>query len=847
MPLGNGAMGAAVWARERLHRAAEPQRHVAEPPVARSGDDPGPRPADRRRGLPRQRRSLRRDVPPVRRRHDRHHLRARRQGPAGVDVTGADPTVTQTARMNLQTGRNPTAGADDGIARLAETWVDTASFTGGTGKTFGSLAAVTAGGRDVTARVVDARTAEISFRPQRGRHVPRDRRRARRGPAATRRAGATNAIGSDTTRHDQRRPHRLVAATTGPRSASCASRPPTAPRTTWRTCARSSSTSRARPSAARSRRARRARTRCSTSAATARAGAAATTGTGTCACTSRPTWARATPTPTCRASASTATTSRTSAQWTHGAHGRCGPASACRRRCASTARAGTRAPTTATRAASRPGEPEWNRRNLTTGAKVGLAMWRHYLATDDRAFLEHNYPLMADAARFLLAYAVEGADGKLHTSARPTRTRRSGTSPTRSPTSLAMKTLFPIVVEAATLLGQRRAAGRPAAGRDPEDPRPPDRDPQQPDRVRLLGEPDLAQLRNVENLDLEPVFPFNTVTDQTPADVRDGQGARYATRRFVNANDWSLDAVDAARLHNGAEVAARLRATTQLLPDRAERPRQPRPPARPTSTTSTPASPRWRSTRRSRPDFDGLAAHRARGPAGLERRGHGLPAAPLEGARPGPGRRDHHGGVVNGPAARDIRVKNPWPGQDVQVGQRRRARHRRRAPRAPPRSSRSRPRPTAATCPAPERADDRAAEGAPLTAPRRPSARHLANANVRIGLDAPGYEPPGPCPIADADAAVRVGPDRGRQRSATGRATAVTASGPAAPPTYLATGPTGSSAEHHRHALPAHARPRRWATCARRRGRRRSRSTPAPPTAASGTGRRRAAATTSAS
>ena len=67
-----------------------------------------------------------------------------------VDVTGADPNTTQTARINLQSGRNPTAGANGAIARLAETWVDTGSATGGTGKTFGTLAAVTAGGREVT-------------------------------------------------------------------------------------------------------------------------------------------------------------------------------------------------------------------------------------------------------------------------------------------------------------------------------------------------------------------------------------------------------------------------------------------------------------------------------------------------------------------------------------------------------------------------------------------------------------------------------------------------------------------------------------------------------------------------
>jgi hypothetical protein len=35
----------------------------------------------------------------------------------------------------------------------------------GTGKTFGSLAAVTAGGQNATSRVIDARTVEVSFKP----------------------------------------------------------------------------------------------------------------------------------------------------------------------------------------------------------------------------------------------------------------------------------------------------------------------------------------------------------------------------------------------------------------------------------------------------------------------------------------------------------------------------------------------------------------------------------------------------------------------------------------------------------------------------------------------------------
>src|SRR3954447_25361705 len=55
-----------------------------------------------------------------------------------VDVTGADPASAQTAQVNLQAGRTPQAGSSNGIARLAETWVDTGSASGGTGKTFGS-------------------------------------------------------------------------------------------------------------------------------------------------------------------------------------------------------------------------------------------------------------------------------------------------------------------------------------------------------------------------------------------------------------------------------------------------------------------------------------------------------------------------------------------------------------------------------------------------------------------------------------------------------------------------------------------------------------------------------------
>jgi len=89
-----------------------------------------------------------------------------------VDVTGADPASAQTATIDLQSGRNATPAASGAIATLAETWVDDATYTGpnksggaGSGKTFGSLAALTAGGRNVTASSPAARTIRVSLNP----------------------------------------------------------------------------------------------------------------------------------------------------------------------------------------------------------------------------------------------------------------------------------------------------------------------------------------------------------------------------------------------------------------------------------------------------------------------------------------------------------------------------------------------------------------------------------------------------------------------------------------------------------------------------------------------------------
>jgi hypothetical protein len=81
-----------------------------------------------------------------------------------VDVTGANPATTQTASVNLWSGRTPTAATANGTGTLAETWVDNTQ-TGASGQTFGSLAAITAGGRDVTASATGPEQVQVSFRP----------------------------------------------------------------------------------------------------------------------------------------------------------------------------------------------------------------------------------------------------------------------------------------------------------------------------------------------------------------------------------------------------------------------------------------------------------------------------------------------------------------------------------------------------------------------------------------------------------------------------------------------------------------------------------------------------------
>ena len=435
------------------------------------------------------------------------------------------------------------------------------------------------------------------------------------------------------------------------------------------------------------------------------------------------------------------------------------------------------------------GPPEWNRRNLTTASQVSLQIWRHYLATDDRAFLEHNYPLLADAARFLLAYAVEGPDGKLHTS--PSNAHETQWDVSDPITDrLAMRTLFPTVIEAATLLDRDAELVTQLQAAIPKILDLP-RETRSGQTVFAYSADPLAQLRNVENLDLEPIFPWNVVTDQTPAEFELAK-ASYATRRFVNANDWSLDPVDAARLHNGAEVAARLRATTnsyQLysngLAHIGTSGQLSKPYDEHSGVTALAINEALAT------DFDGILRIAPAVPPGWN----------AEGTVFLQHRSKVHvqvqdgvittAALVNGPTARDIRVKNPWPEAQVVSG-------------ANPSQV------VVATTSAGILTIPAAANGTyliqrpsaptdaltktPLSGAPNTAVRHLANSTRKIGIDPPDYEPPTPCPIPpqtplfawDATSGDTLGDWSSYDRDG------LWAGGAA---TYLATGPTGTSAD----------------------------------------------------
>ena len=216
--------------------------------------------------------------------------------------------------------------------------------------------------------------------------------------------------------------------------------------------------------------------------------------------------------------------------------------------------------------------PYYNARTLSTGAEVGLWVWQQYLTTNDHSFLAANYPLMAEAARFLLAYQKSGPDDLLHT--QPSNAHETQWD-VRDPTTdiAAAKALYPATIDAAKLLGKDADLIRQMQAALPKVP-PFPRTEETGSRTLLSPAADAdsqdviaesylpgAQNHNGENIGLEPVWPYDVIGDTSP--LFSLARRTYDHRLFAAVADWSFDPIQAARLHLGSEVGSTLIRVTE--------------------------------------------------------------------------------------------------------------------------------------------------------------------------------------------------------------------------------------------------------------------------------------------
>lgn len=216
--------------------------------------------------------------------------------------------------------------------------------------------------------------------------------------------------------------------------------------------------------------------------------------------------------------------------------------------------------------------PYFNARTLSTGAEVSLWIWQQYLATNDHKFLAQNYPVIAASARFLAAYQKLGSDGLLHTS--PSNAHETQWDVTDPTTDIAAAmALYPIAIQAAKLMGKDADLVKKledALPKLPPFPRtrlnriftllPPSADADGADMIAESYLPG-AQNHNGENIGLEPVWPYDLIGDRSP--LFDLAKRTYQHRLSQRGGGWSFDPIQAARLDMGDEVRAALLRSTE--------------------------------------------------------------------------------------------------------------------------------------------------------------------------------------------------------------------------------------------------------------------------------------------
>lgn len=488
-----------------------------------------------------------------------------------IDVTGANPSVTQTATISLQSGRNPAAAVSGAVGTLAETWIDDHEPQW-TGATFGSLAAITAAGQNVTASVVDSRTVRVSFLPRAdgsfrvivGGPVWKG------GNAAT---TATALFGSDATASQSS----LLSTHTA----------------WWNSFWANTGLMKMESADGVAEYMENLRTIYLYTEAASMRGTYPGSQAGS---TNMFNFSRDahnwTPSMTWLWNLRTQITSNMSSgnfalnkpifdlylnalpgikTWTNAQMG--GLPGACVSETMRFNGNGGNPAAGANASCSRPSSPNWNALNITSGAEISFFIWQQYQYTGDVAFLTRYYPLIKESAIFLLAYHTVGSDGLLHSNANAHETQWAVNDPTTN--IVAMQALFPLAVAAAQKLGVDGSYVTQWQAAIPKIP--PYARTDQATRTQLLTPASdaagnnvigvsyqpTATIRNSENVGLEPVWPWGLIGDQSSASLMQLATRTYNFRPVKDGLDWSLDAIQAARLNLASEVRAKLISITQ--------------------------------------------------------------------------------------------------------------------------------------------------------------------------------------------------------------------------------------------------------------------------------------------
>ncbi|WP_329352929.1 hypothetical protein OG226_49180 [Streptomyces sp. NBC_01261] len=486
-----------------------------------------------------------------------------------VDVTGADPTTAQTATVGLWSGRSPIAAVSGRTGTLAETWKDDTA-QGASGRTFGSLAAITAGGRDVTASVADPTSVKVAFRPKADgsfRVV----------------AGAPRWTGGNAARTAER----LIGKDAALSRSSLLATQAAHWHSYWRAAGLMKISS--ADDSGEYMEALRTLYLYNEEASSGGEFGGSQAGVANLFNFSQDhqdwfpagywLW-------NLRAEfATNMSAGNFSANlplfnlylhdlpgieaWTKDQMG--GEPGACVPETMRFNGNGWYAGGTTNASCSLASAPSYNAETITSGAEIALWIWQQYQYTGDVSFLRTYYPLMKAASTFLLAYQSVGSDGFLHATANAHESQWHVLDPT---TDLAADAaLFPATAAAAKLLhkdsalvkqlGKAQTQIRPYPRTDaathsrlltPED------DASGTDVIANSYEPS-APLQNGENLGLEPVWPYGLIGDDSPLTALARR--TYTARQSVGGSDWSMDAVHAARLGLGDEVRTGLIANAQ--------------------------------------------------------------------------------------------------------------------------------------------------------------------------------------------------------------------------------------------------------------------------------------------